>query len=173
MTSRSFGEMVQTKAHLREALTYFTTRWAEKLRAQSSEACAITVFLRSNKHRHDLAQYSNSTTVTFLDPTDDTGVFIRWALEGLDAIYREGISYKKAWVLIHQIEPKDGQLVLRMIPQDEKRKSLMHTLDAINRKYGKSKLFFAAQWVNQHWKMLAERRSPLYLHRWSDVPWAS
>lgn len=170
MTSRSFGHMITKKADLSEALISFVTLWAEKLRMQGSQASSITISIQSNKYRQDLPQYTVSTTLIFLDPTDDTGVFIQWVQEWLEKIYHEGIYYKKAGVLIHQIEPKNGQLSLRMEVQNDKRKSLMKTLDRMNQLYGRSKIFFAWQGIAQNWKLLSEKRSPSYLHKWEDVP---
>jgi len=72
MTSRSFGRMTDSREEVHQAIRQFAQRSAEKLRGQDSLARAVYVFLKTNRHRPDLPQYSPSAVVELPCPTDDS-----------------------------------------------------------------------------------------------------
>lgn len=98
VSSRSFGELVNTLDDLAEAVSMYVTRAGEKLRGQQSLCGALHVFVQTNPFRQQDEQYSNGLTIPFTDPTDDTRTLAGAALQGLRAIYRPGYRYKKAGV---------------------------------------------------------------------------
>jgi DNA polymerase V len=65
--TRTFGQMASTWAALREAVAAFTTRAAEKLRAEGLEAGHLSVFAHTNPHNGD-AWYSASRAAQ-IEPT--------------------------------------------------------------------------------------------------------
>lgn len=171
MTSRSFGDMVEEIDDLKEALTYFCTRWWEKLRKQGSRASTLSVFIKSNKYREDLSQYWQSFSVTFPVPTDNTFELINGAFIWLEKIFRKWIKYKKAWILLWWLESWEFQQVTLFWEQsDPSKKKLMETLDRLNSKHWSGTMMFASQWFNNKWWMRCDNKSPMYLHRWNSVP---
>src|SRR3954447_3932520 len=87
MASRSFGRTVETHAELQEAVATYTTRAAEKLRAQGLAAGRIVVFAHTNRFRLDDPQYDAVQGVSLPVATADTGKLIGAARRGLGAIY--------------------------------------------------------------------------------------
>ncbi|MFO7905576.1 MAG: DNA polymerase V subunit UmuC, partial [Pirellulaceae bacterium] len=96
--SRSFGRPVRRREALEEAVAAHATRAAEKLRHQRQVAGAMGVFVATSRFR--AAPYANAATVP-LDPlTDDTGRLIRAALAAVRPIFRPGLAYQKAGVML-------------------------------------------------------------------------
>ena len=165
-TSRSFGEPAGDLASLRAAVATFASGCANKLRGQSARARTVTVFIASNRFREDLPQYSNAATLPLPLPTNDTMELADAALKALAEIFREGVLYKKAGVILSDIEPDDSlQLALfDPVRNRPKRSCLMQAMDDINHRYGLKTLHLAIEGGNgQKWKSKCERRSPNYL----------
>ncbi|MBC7944904.1 MAG: DNA polymerase V subunit UmuC, partial [Burkholderiales bacterium] len=79
-SSRSFGQSVAGLQELREAVTCYMTRAAEKLRRQRALATAIQVFILTNRFKADDAQYAPCATIPLPDPHDDTRYLVRYSL---------------------------------------------------------------------------------------------
>lgn len=100
MTSRSFGQLTGDQREIREAIRQHGQRCAEKLRTQGSLARAVYVFLKTNRHRSDLPQYSPSTIVELEQPTDDTRAILSAAGTALERIYRPRYRFMKVGVML-------------------------------------------------------------------------
>jgi DNA polymerase V len=168
-TSRSFGEMVTDKASLRAAVASFAASSANKLRGQHSVARAVTVFICSNRFREDLPQYNNGLTMELPMPTSDTQEITHAALELLDRMYVDGISYKKSGVVLSNIT--DDYAIQQNLFDDIKNRpqrfQLMHTIDQLNQRYGMKSVRLAVEGTGkQVWHAKSEHRSGNYL---SDI----
>lgn len=168
--TRSFPVVVRELDELREAVAVYTTRAGERLRRAGLAARAMTVFVQTNLHHSD-HPYSNSTTVKMIYPTASTQELLRYALEALGRIYRQGYDYRKAGVMLYGLVPAD-QLTGRLFSSEmmEKFYRVMPAMDKLNRKYGKDTVRFGVAQPNGRWKTKAERCSPHYTTRLSDVP---
>ena len=112
-TSRSFAEMITDKAELRLRVSDFAGICAQKLRSERSAALSVGVFAHTNPFRKDLPQYYPWEMVHLDTPRNSTQEIVGAALRALDAIFREGYSYKRAGVIIDDIVSADaiqGQL---------------------------------------------------------------
>lgn len=143
MQSRTFAHMTQKKEDLEQAVRTFADTCASHLRSQHSVCHAVTVFLSTNRHRDDLDQYRNSTTVKLPSPTAFTPSIIKAALSALNIIYREGFLYKQAGVVLTDITDEKGmQLDLFNERDDERHRKLMQVADELNRKFGGNNINF-------------------------------
>lgn len=171
-TSRSFGDMVGGLDSLKAAVATFASSCANKLRGQNSGAKSVTVFLCSNRFREDLAQYSNAASKYFLTPTSDTMEITNAALHILDPIYKKGIMYKKAGVIVGDIvsmSPFQADL-FDPIENRPQRARLMKAMDELNHRYGLKTLRLAVEGENkQPWKVKSEHRSPNYLTNLNEI----
>lgn len=173
ISSRSFGIMVSAQQELREAVTTYTLRAAEKLRNQQSVCAAVHVFVETNRFRQADPQYCNSMTVPLTVATDDSRRLTAAALYGLKRIYRPGYQYKKAGIMLLDITPASvvqGTLFSNINPRAEK---LMKALDSLNREYGKNTVYLASAGIQQRWSALFENRTPRYTTCWEELPIAS
>lgn len=172
LCSRSFGTPVGAIAELREAVASYTARAAEKLRRQHSVAAAVQVFIHTNRFREDEQQYHGAVTVALVEPSEDTRALTAAAFEGLAAIYRPGLRYKKAGVMLSLLADREArQATLFDAPPDTaKAARLMAALDAVNRSFGRDTLHVAASGTTRRWAMRSGNRSPRYTTRWDELP---
>ena len=94
--SRAFGIRQTELAPIREAVAAYTTRAAEKLRAQRSLCRQLRVSIRTGMFNPDEVKFAKGIVVTLPYPSDDTRLLIRAAMEGLEQVFREGYAYAKA-----------------------------------------------------------------------------
>lgn len=171
-SSRSFGEMVSDWESLREAVAHFAATGANKLRGQHSLAGSVTVFIHSNRFREDLPQYGNASTQTLLVPTADTLEITRAALAGLKQIFRPGISYKKAGVILEQITDAAAlqQNLFDEVHNRSERHQLMKRIDELNHRFGLKKIHLAVEDGKRHsWQAKKEYCSGNYLSDINEV----
>ena len=172
MVSRSFGATVTELHDLAESVAHFTTRAAEKLRRDGSVAASICVYVRTNPFKESDPQYQRSMIVPLNLPTDDTMKLISAALKGLKAIYRSGFHYKKTGVLLMGLHGK-GTIQATLFDdaaRQAKSDSIMHTMDAINRRMGQGCVTIAASGIKHRWAMRRDRKSPNYTTDWNELP---
>ena len=169
MVSRSFGRSITALTEMREAVATYTTRAAEKLRRHGVAAGVVTVFLMTNRFTEE-PQYANSVTMPLPIATQDTAELIRYALRGIEQIFRESYHYKKAGVLLTELVPAHQvQTHLFDQPDRERSQRLMAALDAINTRWGRGTVRYAAVGVQPRWGMRCARRSLRYTTRWQEL----
>lgn len=169
LNSRSFGKPIENYHDIKEALSYHATRCSEKLRAQNSIAKTISLFLYAKNNPADKGyNYHPQVTVKFSEATDDTGIFIQAVEKGLQRIYRQGVGYKKAGIMLNGLNDKEGHQpdLFTTLPQ---RPELMQSLDKINQRYGKDTAKFASLGFKKNWAMRANSMSAHYTSRWQDI----
>jgi len=169
-TSRTFGKMVKNKNEIASSLAMYTARCGEKLRMQNSYATFAHIFISTNPFRNDLKQYSNFKTIKFPVATHDTGEMTTYILDAFNKIYKEGYSYKKAGIILSGIIP-DGHVQENIFDTMDrlKSKTIMKTIDSINRKMGRDMIRSASQGYLKKWKLKQQSLSPCYTTRWSDL----
>ena len=96
-TSRSFPVAVSEYMELKESVSFFMTRCAEKLRRARLAASVVTVFIETSRFKEG-PQYTNSVTLEMVYPSDSTQELLRHAVEALQRIYRKGYEYRKTGV---------------------------------------------------------------------------
>lgn len=171
MTARSFGKEADSYNELKEAISTFTARCAEKLRSQRSCASQIMVFLNTNRFKPDSPQYNNFELIKLPVPSDNTLELIRYAMKGLDKIWRKQFRYKKAGVFLSGIVPAD-QMQASVFDEEDREKGheITKAIDVINRLMGRDKVRLAVQGFDRKWRLRQEKLSPNYTTRWEDIP---
>ena len=169
LTSRSFGYYVTDQRELREALTQYITRAAEKLRRQSSLANTLHVYIHPSPRHQDHKDSSPGITLPLKQATDDTFRLVQVGLFGLEQIYRPGYSYQKAGVALGDLTPRHRVQGELFADPDERRARLMATIDTINRRMGRATIRSAAEGYTQSWKMRSAYKSPSYTTCWEDI----
>jgi DNA polymerase V len=168
--SRTFGRSVCTLAEMEEAMSFYVTRAAEKLRREGLAATVLTVFVMTNAFTEE-PQYRNSVTCTLPVGTDTTSALIRAAVRGLRTIYRDGYRYKKAGVMVTALVPA-SQVQPDLFDQQDRPKSkrLMAALDAVNDRWGAGTLQYASSGLTKTWQTQCHHRSPAYTTNWDELP---
>ena len=169
MVSRSFGRPITRLTEMREAVATYTTRAAEKLRWHQVAAGVLTVFVMTNRFTNE-PQYAKSVTMPLPVATQDTAELIRYALRGVEQIFREGYRYQKAGVILTALVSAH-QVQTHLFDQHDRERSqkLMAAIDAINREWGSGTVRYAAVGLRPGWRMRCARRSPRYTTRWEEL----
>jgi DNA polymerase V len=169
LSSRSFGYYVTDKHQLREAVTEYTTRAAERLRRQKSLAGLLQLHIRTSPHNPDGKHYYPSHLVPLPQATDDTLSLVKAALYGLECIYQPGFSYQKASVVLAELRPKTSVQASLFPSRDEKRHQLMTAIDKINGRMGRATLRSAGEGFDKPWKMRSAHKSNNFTTRWNEL----
>lgn len=169
-TARSFGRNVKSAGELEEVISAYATTCSEKLRAEGSCASTVTVFLTTNPFDLSQVQYGGSRKFQLTTPTNDSLEIVKTAIKALKQVYRLGLIYKKAGVVVSDIVPENQvQLSLFDNVNRQKRKCLMTSVDQINKRIGKDKVRLAAQGFDRKWRLKQEHLSPCYTTRFADL----
>lgn len=171
--ARSFGRPIIALEELEEAVSTYVARAAVRLRKQESLAGRVTVFVLSNPFDTTQPVYANEFTLDILYPTSFTPTLLEHAQRGARAIYREGLSLKRAGVVLSRILPLPavqldlyGEISLARYYWETQ---LMLTVDSINEIWGQDTVRFAAQGTEQPWRMRREHLSQRFTTRWSEI----
>lgn len=169
--SRSFGKPLMSLGDVSEAVATFANTCGEKLRRQGTCANVVTVFVRTNPFSKTKPQYANGISLNFDVPTDSSSEIIRYAMQGLQMIFKSGFAYKKAGVILTGIIPENQrQTGLFDTVDREKLASISKLMDGLNTRFGRNTVSFAVGGTGKNWQPKVSRRSPKYTTKWADVP---
>ena len=168
-TTRSFDYTYSDLNYIKERISTFASSCAEKLRKQGSSCHMIYVSLSSDRHKIDIEQHRASKVVTLQFPTDSTLVISNCAVEAVSSIYKSGIKYKRAGVIVMGLVPTDNHQLQIFYNENPKHKPLMRTIDNLNKKYTDYKIKLGNQDLKRTWKMRQERLSPRYTTNINDI----
>lgn len=168
-TTRSFDSNYTQFEQLKERVSSFAVSCSEKLRKQKSCCNALMVFVHTNRHREDLAQYSRNIVIQLPFPTNSAIELSEFAVQALKQIFREGYAYKKAGVIVMDFTPIQNQQLNIFVNSNPKHGKLMQAVDHINRLQGPQKVRLATQDMKRIWKMKQEKLSPRYSTNLRDI----
>ncbi|MBC7524713.1 MAG: DUF4113 domain-containing protein, partial [Flavobacterium sp.] len=166
--TRSFDYMLTRREDLSERVATFVATAAVKLRRQHSNCQLIHVFLYSNRHRGDLEQHNAGLTIKLPYPTSSTFELNRSAQIALKVIFKDGISYKKAGVILMGISKDESKQLSMFYHENPKHKILMAVIDKMNHKMGEM-IKFGGMDLKRKWKMHQDYLSPNFTTNLKDI----
>lgn len=172
--SRSFGRKVNDPQELSEALSTYVASACLKLRQQACCAQALCVYLEAIVDPQRGTRQHYSTTLPLPLPTNDTPQLIQVAKWCLKKLFRKQELYKKCGVILLDLIPETAVVPDLFDAIDPKRRRLAETVDALNARFGRNTLFYAAMGVYPKgvvpaWKVRSERRSSRYTTCWEEL----
>ncbi|MBD3890399.1 Y-family DNA polymerase [Olleya marilimosa] len=168
-TTRSFDYSYSDIEYIKERVSTFAVSCAEKLRKQGSSCHVIIVMLKSDKHKKELEQHRTSTSVNLTYPTCSSLIISNCAISALMSIFKKGIQYKKAGVIVTGLVPIDNHQLHLFDAENPKHQPLMKSIDSLNAKYKNNKIRIANQDLKRTWKMRQDRLSPRYTTNINDI----
>ncbi|MEX1192383.1 MAG: Y-family DNA polymerase [Brumimicrobium sp.] len=168
-TTRTFDKNYSDLVTVQERVSTFAITCAEKLRKQHSCCNAVMVFVHTNRHRNDQPQCSKNIVVQTDYPTNSSIEIVKYATRGLDAIFKQGYSYKKAGVIVMKLTPENEKQMNLFTLEHPKHKLLMATMDRLNDSIGQKKVRLACQDLKHTWKMKQEKMSAKYTTQLDEV----
>ncbi|MCE4226765.1 Y-family DNA polymerase [Methylobacterium sp. C25] len=176
--TRSFGNRIEDRASLEQAVAAHATRLGEKLRRESLGTDHVTVFFHTSEHDRDGPQRSVSTVVTLPEATNDTMALIKAALHGVARTWRpQGDPpwrYSKAGVITVDLVPleKSQRALIGQLDR-EHGAALMAAIDACNARFGRGAVVPARAGLERArvgWSTKFEMRTPRYTTRIDELP---
>ena len=158
-TTRSFENTYSDIDNIAERISTFASSCAKKLREQKSNCHVISVFLRSNKFDKNQSYQKEDRTVILSYATDSTLTISAAAVAAVKTIFRKGVKYKKAGVIISGLVPNDNFQLNLFAHENPKHKPLMSAIDGLNRKFKADKIKLGNQDLKRTWKMRQNRLS--------------
>lgn len=177
LSSRMFGKPLYQLDEIQEALSTFTTRAAEKLRAQDSVASCIQIQLIGDKYDNIRGKYKFGAYIPIPVPTAHTPTLIAIAQKLAGKVFQDGRKYKKASVMLTGIIPNSEVQMDLFDPElyTQKQHKLMECVDKINAKFGRNYTAFAATGLHKEgdhrnkWLMNQNYLSKRYTTRWDEL----
>jgi DNA polymerase V len=172
--SRSFSAGVTTKHELDEAVSSFTANVARKLRKYNKVTTLLQVYIITNRFKQDNF-YANSKSMILPHATNHTTELIEAARHALSHIYRDGCIYKKAGVMVHNLQSDAGvqmDVFGEITPEAiEKQAVLMKTYDRIQKQFGSTAIGYVAEGVNKRALLDTRRKqgTPAYSTRLEQI----
>jgi DNA polymerase V len=174
--SRSFGQVLTRMEDVAGAVATHATRAGEKLRAQGMAARLMTVFIETSRYGNTPPPYSYSAQLTLPKATDDTLMLAGWARRGLERLWRSGVRYVKAGIVLDGLERaganQQGALFADTARSPERAK-LMGALDALNQRYGGGAVRVGAAVTTagqqEPWGMKRGAKSPAFTTKWGEL----
>jgi len=168
--SRSFGYLLRRKEEIAEAICNYTANCALKLREQRTHCREISVFIQTNPHRTERPQYMRSITIELHRASSNTTELIRYALKGLDLIFKDGFEYMKAGVTVSELVAEDVLQQTMFAETDHgKNKTVMQAMDSVNKLMGKETVRMAVQGFSKRYRLRADHLSRKYTTNIQDV----
>ena len=170
LRSRSFANDVFDKNDLLSAVTMHAEEAAGVLRKERLRARRVGIFILSNRFKLESPSYVGVDSVDLGTYVCDTPTLLNHAVKLLDRLFKPGIAYKKAGVVLEDIKPQEETAFDLFGFEEEKKSNLSAVLDDLNAKYGSGTICFSAvKRSSEDWKMRRAMKSPSYTTRFSDV----
>ena len=172
--SRSFENYVENFKELEQRIISYATRASEKIRSDQLQAKRITVFIRSNKFNKKNQPYYGDKTYSFISPTNDLFEIVRLAVEALSSIYKSGIKYKKAGVLLSDLSREgiyNRDLFFQRSEKDLlKKMKVNRVFDRLNSRYGSGTICIAKENYEKFYLTRRKNLSPAYTSSFYELP---
>ena len=168
-TTRTFDRDIDDFEELHRRIAQYVAAAAEKLRRQHSLCGEIGVFILTNRHKENMPQYYENRLLKLPVPTDSTLELTAHAVRLLRQVFRPGIAYKRAGVVLSDLRSKSGvQTDLFDATDRAKLDSMMKAVDALNDRFGRHRLVTAAEGF-EPFKMNRNHLSQEYTTDWKQI----
>ena len=168
--SRSFGTPATTCEASEESIASFAAQAAAKLRRHGLLAAGCNIYAQvfASGGGGDFVD----RTVVFPVPTDATNEMLRAFRPEMSALFTPGLRYRKTGVVFFGLEkpgtPQQADLFDASPPPERSR--LYKAVDALNARYGKGKVFSAAEGIGPRpWQMKRSKLSKRSTTRWDEL----
>ena len=115
MVSRSFGTEVRDYDKLANAITMFATDAARSIRTANLVASSTSVFIETNRFGKSPHHAPSRSEALSSPATNNTKHIVRAALAALKHIYREGLAYKRAGVMLLDLVEAGRELLSKVV----------------------------------------------------------
>ncbi len=172
ISSRSFGQAINDLPTLKDAVFFHLDQTAGDVRRQGLAANTIKVYLQTARHGA-YAWQGGGAEERLSVPSNDLAHLMVIADRLTDTIYRAGIPYTKAGVLLSGLCRADRSFQLRLLPDSGPAASvnIMGVYDAIKTRFGDQSVGIGRlPNVPARWQSKRAQLSPSYTTSWQQLP---
>lgn len=168
--SRTFARASDDITNVRNAVLSYAERAVEKMRHAGQVCRVVQVFVRTDRHDGETQPYSASALETLMTPTNDSRTLVAAALRVFEQIWRSGIRYRKAGVLL--LDLSSAQDVMPSLIDDRRPggDDLMKAIDRVNGRFGRGAVHLGLSSHSSSWRSRQDHLSPRFTTRWEDIP---
>lgn len=170
--TRTFGEDTGDIGALEAALASFTTKAAFRLRTDHQLTRRVGVFATTNRHKPGYRTWQREAC--FKVPTADTGKLIASVIDLFHEFYSPHVKYHRAGVWLQDFVAANylqtdifGSV---NVAEENRSQTRMQAVDAINERFGRRKVHYAAEDLGDKWEPKHRLRSPRYVTHWDELP---
>lgn len=172
MRGRTFGEDTSEAHVLEAAIATLGAQAAYALRREGLLARRIGLYINTNRHKPGYRSWTPELKLA--TPTNDSGRIISLLVEKLQTIFSPRQQYHRLGVFMHDFVPDDALQTDLLgevdVTEFEKGAARMQAVDRINAKWGRGKMYYAAQDLADSWQPKHQIRSPRYVSSWHELP---
>ncbi len=171
ISSRSFEFEINSCPKLKQIIAEFVDNACQRLRKQNALASGIMVHICTNRFNPKQPQYQNACNIFLDQPSNNTGLFMKAMSQGLEQIFRKGFWYKKAGVMLFDIQSAkttQNNLFSTVAP-DIRSQKLMNACDKLNAQMGRKTVYFGLQSPGIKHYIRREFKSSAYTTSWQEL----
>ena len=172
MNGRMFGEDTDDFTVIEAAIASLTARAAYSLRKEGLLARSAVVSLSTNRFKPGYQRQNHA--IRFTTPTADTGQITSQLVQAFQAHFNPREKYHRANIFLFDLIGEHSFQVELFGKEDLVRSEVasqrLQAFDAINHRYGKSTIRFAAEDLSKKWVPKHQLRSPRYTTNWQELP---
>lgn len=169
-TSRSFGVRLTNKNHVAEALANYAASCAAKMRAENTCCRSLEVFIQTNPHKTQEAQYRRAIVTELERASNNSGEIIKAALRALDLIFKPGFRYMKCGITVRDLVPESSVQTSCFDNADRRKgRHVMQAMDKINSSMGGELVRAAVQGFDRSYRLKTAFLSPRYTTRMAEI----
>ncbi len=175
MHGRLFGADTNQIEVVEAAIASLIARATARLRKENLLARTAVVSVATNRHKPGYERLS--WKVNLDTPSADTGLLTTELMNVVRANFNSSTQYHRADVMMYDLTAADalqtdmlGYVDVAVMQTSQAR---MQALDAVNARYGKNTLRYAATGLSKAWQPKHQFRSPRYTSNWDELPVAT
>ena len=167
--SRTFSQPISNMDYIREAIISFAERTAEKIRSSDQVCGAVQVSISTDRFKKNITQHTTAGTASFANPTSDSQLIVSASINILKQIWKEGISYRKAGVLLLDLSSPTDIIPSLFPEQTTQNTQLMQAMDKIKNRFGRSSVNLGITKRKSPWKIRRKNLSPSFTTQWNQL----
>lgn len=171
ISSRSYGHPIYELEDIKASIRLYIARAVTRLREDQSLCRMVGLFIQTGRFGNS-EKYAPYTAITLNEHTDDLLSITQAATYAVEHIFKAGFKYKKAGVVLLELQPKQNFVPDLFCDQAHRqdRAKLSDTLDHIHKRFGHH---FVSIGLTQDdaatWRMKQNHCSPAYLSNWNEL----
>ncbi len=170
--TRTFGQDTNQINVLEAAIASFVAKTTQRLRASKQLTRRAGLFIATNRHKPGYRLSSREIVLPY--PSADTGLITELLVQKLAQVFNPNSEYHRAGVWLQDFIPDDSlQIDLMGVVDPAKHDSStgrMKAIDALNTRYGKHSIYYAAEDLGNSWQPIRQIQMPRWTTRWHEIP---